>query len=486
RVPLRADRAGLLTPPGPDARAPEPPARPVPPMTPATESRPHEASAGRRVPTVAIVGRPNVGKSTLFNRIVGRRTAITSERPGVTRDRNFAAADWAGRPFLLADTGGIVHDPRRDMEAEVRRQVLLAVERADVVLFVADARSGVHPVDEHVAELLRQSGRPVVLAVNKVDEPVGDFSHLDFFRLGLGDPVPVSALNGKGSGDLLDRVVEALPEAGEEGGDAVDVDLRLAVIGKPNVGKSSFVNRLLGEDRVVVHSEPGTTRDAVDTHLEYEGATICLVDTAGLRRRARVDDEVEFYSRLRTAGAIRRADVCLLLIDSGQGAGNQDFRVGQQAWDEGCGLVLVANKWDLVDGGEPGLVAEFAEALRERAPYLRWVPLLTASARTGQRVRRALDLALEVEGNRERRVPTPRVNDVLRELVDRRQPPQGRSGDVRIYYGTQVATEPPLFVLFANRPDELADHYVRYLENGFRDAWGFEGVPLRIEVRERE
>lgn len=453
---------------------------------PATESRFREAASGARVPTVAIVGRPNVGKSTLFNRIVGRRTAITAERPGVTRDRHFATADWAGRDFVLADTGGLVHDPRRDMEAEIRRQVLLAVERADVVLFVTDARSGVHPVDEHVAELLRESDRSVVLAVNKVDEPAGDLSHLDFYRLGLGDPVPVSALNGKGSGDLLDHVVGVLPDAGERGPETVDVDLRLAVIGKPNVGKSSFVNRLLGEERVVVHSEPGTTRDAIDTYLEYEGTTVCLVDTAGLRRRARVDDEVEFYSRLRTAGAIRRADVCLLLVDSERGAGNQDFRVGQQAWDEGCGLVLVANKWDLIEGGEPGLVTEFAEALRERAAYLRWVPLLTASARTGQRVRRALDLAREVRENREWRVPTPEVNDVLRELVERRQPPQGRSGDVRIYYGTQVATGPPLFVLFANRPDELADHYVRYLENGFRDAWGFEGVPLRIEVRERD
>lgn len=441
--------------------------------------------APARLPTVAIVGRPNVGKSTLFNRIVGRRTAIVAERPGVTRDRNFAPAEWAGHPFLLADTGGIVHDPER-LEEEVRRQVLLAVDRADAVLFVVDARTGVHPVDEYVAEMLRGSGRPVLLVVNKVDDPAGDLSHLDFYRLGLGDPAPVSALNGKGSGDMLDRLVELLPEdAGGGRTSAPDADLDLAVVGKPNVGKSSFVNRLLGEERVVVHSEAGTTRDAIDTHLDYEGVSVRLVDTAGLRKKSRVDDDVEFYSRLRAASAIRRADVCLLLVDSAQGAGNQDFRIGDQAWEAGCGLVFVANKWDLVEEKEEGLVERFAEALRERAPYLRWVPILTASAKTGQRVRKALDLALQVQENRRRRIPTPEVNDVLQGLTDRRQPPQGKSGDVRIYYGTQAATEPPLFVLWANRPEEMAGHYLRYLKNGFRAAWDFEGTPIRLKLRKR-
>lgn len=436
------------------------------------------------MPVVAIVGRPNVGKSTLFNRIIGRRQAIVAERPGVTRDRQFAAADWAGRSFLLADTGGLVHDPDRPMEEAVRDQVLVAIDRADVVVFVADASTGVHPVDEHVAEMLRRSARPAVLAVNKVDEPVGDQSHLDFYRLGLGDPIPVSALNGKGSGDLLDRVVAELPEAPEPD-EAPAADLQLAVVGKPNVGKSSYVNRLLGEDRVIVHREAGTTRDAIDTYLEYEDRTVCLIDTAGLRRRSRVKDDVEFYSRLRAAAAIERAQVCLLIVDSDQGVGNQDFRIGQQAWDEGCGLVFVANKWDLIEDQGPDVVADFVDQLRERAPYLRRVPVLTASALTGKRVRRALDLALEVQANRHRRIPTPEVNEVLQELTKRLQPPQGRSGDVRIYYGTQAGTEPPLFVLFCNRPDELKGHYVRYLENGFREAWNFEGVPIRMKLRKR-
>ena len=440
--------------------------------------------APARLPVVAIVGRPNVGKSTLFNRILGRRLAIVAEEPGVTRDRQFAAADWAGRSFMLVDTGGLVHDADQPMDEEIRRQVVMAIERADVVIHVVDARTGVHPVDEHVAELLRRSGRPVVLAVNKVDDPPDDFSHLDFYRLGLGDPTPVSALSGKGSGDLLDRLVGQLPDE-EEAGEAPAADLHLAVIGKPNVGKSSFVNRLLGEERVVVHSEAGTTRDAIDTYLEFEGHTVCLIDTAGLRRQSRVDDDVEFYSRLRAAAAIRRADVCLLLVDSAQGATNQDFRIGENAWQEGCGLVFVANKWDLVEDRGPDVVARFAEALRERAAYLRRVPIVTASALTGQRVRKGLELALEVQENRRRRIPTSEVNEVLEELLAHRQPPQGRSGDVRIYYATQAAVEPPLFVLFANRPSELAGHYVRYLENRFRERWNFEGTPIRMKVKKR-
>lgn len=431
------------------------------------------------------MGRPNVGKSTLFNRIVGRRLAIVAERPGVTRDRQFAEAAWSGREFLLADTGGVVESPDLPMDAEVRRQVEIAIEHADAILFVTDGRWGVHPVDRHVAEILRRSGRPVVLAVNKVDELAGATEHLEFYELGLGDPIPVAALSGKGSGDVLDRLVAVLPEAPSPPA-TEEVGLQLAVIGKPNVGKSSFVNRLLGEDRVIVHEEAGTTRDAIDTYLDYEGTRVCLIDTAGLRRRSRVEDEVEFYSRVRASAAIRRADVCLLLVDASEGVANQDFRIGQTAWDAGCGLVLVANKWDLVADRGPDVLARFEAALRERAPYLRWVPILTASARTGLRVRRPLEVALAVRDRRRHRVPTAEVNRVLRELVARRQPPQGARGDVRLLYASQVATEPPLFVVWSNRPGELARHYQRYLEAGFREAWDFEGTPIRIRLRKRE
>lgn len=434
--------------------------------------------------TVAIVGRPNVGKSTLFNRIIGRRVAIVAEEPGVTRDRQFATADWAGRSFLLVDTGGVSEEAARGIDAEVRRQVQAAIDHAHVILFVVDGREGVTPIDRHVADLLRTSGRPVLLAVNKVDEPAGSLAHLDFYELGLGDPVAVAALSGKQSGDLLDRLVDLLPERGGETEQAFDVSI--AVIGKPNVGKSSFVNRLLGEDRVIVAEEAGTTRDAIDTYVDFEGVRIRLVDTAGLRRRSRVDTELEFYSRLRATRAIERSDVCLLLVDAADGATNQDFRIGEQAWEAGCGLVLVANKWDLGEDRGPEIHAGFERDLRERAPFLRKVPIVTTSALTGLRVRKATQLALQVHERRAQRFPTSEVNRVLAELSARRQPPQGPRGEVRILYGTQVSAAPPFFVLWLNRPKDLATHYLRYIENGFRSAWDLLGTPVRFRLKRRE
>ena len=433
--------------------------------------------------TVAIVGRPNVGKSTLFNRILRRRLAIVAERPGVTRDRQFAEAEWAGRRFLLVDTGGLVEGPGGQIDQEVQRQAETAIGHADVVILVVDGREGVQPVDRYVGDLLRRSGLPVILGVNKLDELGGSVEHLEFYELGLGDPTPLAALSGKGSGDLLDRVVEALPEAheAEDGG----ADLRVAVIGRPNVGKSSFVNRLLGEDRVIVHEEAGTTRDAIDTELEIGDRRVCLIDTAGLRRQARIADDLEFLGRLRAASAIERADICLLLVDTGAGAANQDFRIGHQAWDAGKGLVFVANKWDLIEDRGPSAMAGFERQLRGRAHYLRWVPIITCSALSGKRVRKVMDLAFAAQEERARRIPTAQVNKVLRDLVARRQPPQGGRGDVRLLYGSQVASSPPLFVLWSNRPHDLKEHYVRYLVAGFREAWGFEGSPIRIKLKQR-
>ncbi len=433
--------------------------------------------------TVAIVGRPNVGKSTLFNRILRRRVAIVAERPGVTRDRQFAEAEWAGRRFLLVDTGGLVEGPEGQIDQEVRRQAETAIGHADAVILVVDGREGVQPVDRHVGDLLRRSGLPVIVAVNKLDELGGAVQHLEFYELGLGDPTPLAALSGKGSGDLLDRVVEALPEAheAERGG----ADLRAAVIGRPNVGKSSFVNRLLGEERVIVHEEAGTTRDAIDTELEIGDRRVCLIDTAGLRRQARIEDDLEFLGRLRAASAIERADVCLLLVDTEAGAANQDFRIGHQAWDAGKGLVFVANKWDLIEDRGPSAMAGFERELRERAHYLRWVPIITCSALSGKRVRKVIELAFAAQEERARRIPTAEVNKVLRDLVARRQPPQGGRGDVRLLYGSQVASSPPLFVLWSNRPHDLKEHYVRYLVAGFREAWGFEGSPIRIKLKQR-
>ncbi|MDH3427282.1 MAG: ribosome biogenesis GTPase Der, partial [Gemmatimonadota bacterium] len=327
-------------------------------------------------------------------------------------------------------------------------------------------------------------GRSVVLAVNKLDDLGNALEHHEFHALGLGDPVPVSALSGRGTGDLLDHIIASLPEQPDP--PVADIGLHLAVIGKPNVGKSSFVNRLLGEERVLVHEEAGTTRDAIDTYLDFDGERICLIDTAGLRRRSRVDDEVEFYSRLRAAGAIRRADVCLLVVDCRDGVTNQDFRIGEQAWDAGCGLVLVANKWDLIEDRGPDVVAAFERELRDRAPYLRWVPIVTSSALRGKRVQKAVAVARGVQAERLRRIPTAEVNRVLRDLVARQRPPQGTRGEVKIYYGSQVATEPPTFVVWANRPKDIPDAYRRYLHNGFRRAWGFLGAPIRIRPRARD
>lgn len=429
------------------------------------------------------MGRPNVGKSTLFNRIVGRRIAIVAELSGVTRDRQFAEADWAGRDFLLVDTGGISDVAERPLDREVRQQVIEAIERAQAIVLVVDGRAGLHPVDEHVADLLRRSGRPVVLAVNKLDDPAEALAHHEFHSLGLGEPVAVSALSGKGSGDLLDRVVEALPDPEEIPG--TPVGLRVAVIGKPNVGKSSFVNRLLGEERVLVHDEAGTTRDAIDTYLDFEGERVCLIDTAGLRRRSRIDDDIEFYSRLRATSAIQRSEVCLLVVDCAAGVTNQDFHIGEEAWEAGRGLVLVANKWDLIEDRGPDALASFERDLRERAHYLRWVPIVTTSALSGKRVHKALEVAREVQGQRIRRIPTAEVNRVIRSLVEQKQPPQGGRGDVRIYYGSQVDVEPPVFVLWSNRPKDLKTSYVRYVSNGFRREWGFTGSPIRISARQR-
>ena len=436
-----------------------------------------------KLPVVAVVGRPNVGKSTFFNRVLGERVAIVEDRPGVTRDRNFAATEWNGRRFYLVDTGGMVEGSDEPMDRLIRQQVLVAIEEADVVVLLVDGKAGLHPLDSATAELLLRSRKPTLVLVNKMDRLGSDLAveHHEFWGLGLGEPLPLSSLSGKGSGDVLDRVVELLPAAH---GDDEDPGLRVAVIGKPNVGKSSFVNRLLGEERLVVSEVAGTTRDSIDTPFTYEGRRLVLVDTAGLRRQARIDESVEYYSVLRTERAIERADVCVLLIDATEPIHNQDLKVAQKAWDAGCGLILVANKWDLVEK-ETMTAPRFEKALREKAPFLEWVPILFASALTGQRVTRALPLVLEVAAERERRIPTHQVNEVLRELVTRTKPPSAQGHPVRFYYGTQVAVAPPTFVLFSNLPDAVPESYVRYLHNGFRAHWGFRGVPLRIRLRAR-
>jgi GTPase len=435
----------------------------------------------RRLPVVAVVGRPNVGKSTFFNRVLGRREAIVHDEPGVTRDRNFSLADWAGRSFFVVDTGGVIEGSDEPLDRAVRDQALTAVEEADLLLLVVDGKEGIHPLDEKLAELLRNRGRPLLLVVNKVDNLPRDLGYHDFWRLGMGEPIPVSAISGKGSGDLLDRIVAALPE--EAGTDVDPEDLRIAVIGKPNTGKSSFINRLFGEERMVVSETPGTTRDAVDSTLTFHGQRLVFVDTAGLRRQSRIDESVEYYSSLRTARVIQASHVCLVLIDAVEGLTKQDVKILEQAWEAGCGVVLGVNKWDLLEKDEH-TAPQYERTLRGKIPFLEWVPVLFLSALTGQRVRRTLDLLLEVAAERRRRIATHEVNEVLDRLVVRQPPPHSRGRAVKIRYGTQVDTEPPTFVLFSNLPREIPDHYIRYLQNGFRRAWGFRGVPIRIRLRE--
>lgn len=431
------------------------------------------------IPVVALIGRPNVGKSALFNRIVGANAAIVSDEAGTTRDRHFARADWNGRAFWLVDTGGITEDPRVPMDLEIRRQVDVAIAEADLLLVIVDTRAGLHPHDARVVEMLRQAGKPWVLVANKVDDP-RDTDYFEFYNLNAGEPIPVSAINGRGSGDLLDAVVERFPQAAS----VPDEALRVAVIGRPNVGKSSFVNRLLGEERLVVSDESGTTRDAIDAPMRYHGRDFIFVDTAGLRRQSRIDEGIEFYSSLRTRRAIDEADICVLLIDAVEGLHNQDLKIATLVWDAGRALILVINKWDLAEK-ETNTAAKFQRDAEEKAPFLRFVPFLFVSARTGQRVNAVLDLILTVREEREKRINTAQVNARLEELLARRQPPQAAGREVKLLYATQVETAPPTIAVFGNHPDLVQEHYVRYLHNGFRESWGFLGNPLRIVLRRR-
>ncbi|HUO51753.1 MAG TPA: ribosome biogenesis GTPase Der [Gemmatimonadaceae bacterium] len=432
------------------------------------------------IPVVALVGRPNVGKSALFNRIVGDQSAIVADEPGTTRDRHFARATWNGRAFWLVDTGGITDDPHVPMDVEIRKQVMQAIAEADLLLLVVDAKTGVHPQDHRIVEMLRDARKPWVLVANKVDDPRSQ-DYFEFYNMGAGEPVPVSAQNGKASGDLLDVVVERMPAGDPEVPEAV----RVAVVGRPNVGKSSLVNRLLGEDRLVVSEIAGTTRDAIDTPVRYHGREFIFVDTAGLRRQSKVEDGVEFYSSLRSRRAIERADICILVIDATTGIENQDLKIAAMAWENGCGLILAVNKWDIKEEKSDKTAAHFQKEAVEKAPYLAFVPFLFISAKTGQRVSKVLDLVLQVDAERQKRITTSQVNDTLEQLVARRQPPQAAGREVKLLYATQVDVAPPTFAVFGNQPDLVAEHYVRYLHNGFREAWGFTGSPLRIVLRSR-
>ena len=432
------------------------------------------------IPVVAFVGRPNVGKSALFNRLIGDDTAIVSEEAGTTRDRHFAQCTWQGRTFWLVDTGGLIEDSNLPMDVAIRHQVREAIAEADLLLLTVDAKNGMHPSDARIVDLLRNSRKPWLLVANKVDDPSRtDF--YEFYNLGAGDPMPVSATNGKNSGDLLDEIVAKLPQTPAEPGPEV---LRVAVVGRPNVGKSSFINRLLGEERLVVSDIAGTTRDSIDTPFTDHNRDFVFIDTAGLRRQSKIDDGIEFYSSLRTRRAIDRSDICVLMIDATEGLHNQDLKIATLAWDAGHGMIIVVNKWDLKEKDDK-TSAKFQKECAEKAPYLKFVPFLFTSAITGQRVTKVLDILLEVEAERGKRIGTSEVNDALQELLARRQPPQAAGHEVKLNYATQVQTAPPAIAVFGNHPDLVQEHYVRYLHNGFREKWGFFGNPLRILMRQK-
>jgi len=437
-------------------------------------------------PVVAVVGRPNVGKSTLFNRIVGERDAIVDDMPGVTRDRHSAEGEWNGRRFTLVDTGGLVPRAQEALAKQINAQIEAAIEQADACLLVTDGRDGVTPIDREVAGVLRRSGRPVVLVVNKSDNlAMAERQAGEFWELGLGEPHPVSALNGMGTGDLLDALVDVLTHETAE--DEERDEITVAVVGKPNVGKSSFLNRLLGEERFIVSPVAGTTRDAIDTVLEWEGRRFRLVDTAGIRRHSRIDTGLEFYTYLRAVRSVERAQVAIVLLDATEPLSRQDLRILGLVEERRRGIVVAINKWDAVEEKETATAAAYERTFQEQAKRLAWAPVVTMSAKTGQRVRRALETAARVWEEWHRKIPTPELNRVLHRATKRVQPPQskGRGGRriVRVLYGHQVETGPPLILFYSNHPEAVPEHYRRYLEHVVRDAFGFEGVPLRIFFR---
>ncbi len=433
-------------------------------------------------PVVAIVGRPNVGKSTLFNRIVGSRVAIVEGEPGVTRDRLYQDAEWSGRSFTLVDTGGLDFQDSCEIIQGVRCQVELAIQEADVVLFVVDARIGLNPDDEEVALVIRRAEKPVVLVVNKV-EKYDSLTHIyDFYRLGLGDPIPVSAAEGLNTGDLLDRLVELLPPE-EEDTYLPDI-IKISVIGRPNVGTSSLVNTILGEERVIVSNIPGTTRDAIDTPCEHDGRHYVIIDTAGMRRRSRIDRPTEKYGVIRSLRAVDRSDVVLMVLNAVEGVTEQDKRITGYAHEAGKALVIVVNKWDLVEKDDRTM-NRYTETIRRELGFIQYAPVIFTSALTGKRVLKVLELVDFVAEQHSTRIGTSDLNVLIREATLQNPPPSDKGRHLKILYATQGGVKPPRFILFVNDPELMHFSYLRYLENQLRAAYGFEGTPIRLIMRRR-
>lgn len=436
------------------------------------------------LPIVAVVGRPNVGKSTLFNKLVGKRLSIVEDTPGVTRDRIYSKCEWRNREFMIVDTGGI--EPASDdvILAQMRRQAQVAIEKADVIVFLTDMRCGVTADDYEVASMLQKSGKPVILAVNKCDgigEPPPEF--YKFYNLGMGDPFPVSALHGHGSGDLLDEIFKYFPK--EDTPEYDEEYIKVAVIGKPNVGKSSLINRIAGEERAIVSDIAGTTRDATDTIIENEDGKYVFIDTAGIRRKSKITEKIEHYSVLRAYMAVDRADVCVIVIDALVGFTDQDSKVAGYAHEQGKACIVAVNKWDAVDKST-GTMEEYTNDLKEKFSFMSYVPFIFISAKTGQRVDKLFELINSVNSQNCMRITTGMLNDVLSYATTRVQPPSDKGRRLKIYYMTQASVRPPTFVVFVNRADLFHFSYQRYIENQIRQTFGLTGTPVRFVIRERD
>ena len=435
-------------------------------------------------PLVAIVGRPNVGKSMLFNKLTGRRTSIVEDTPGVTRDRIYGDCEWCGRKFSLVDTGGIEPGTENDMLKFMRRQAEIGILLADCIIMVVDVRSGVTAADMDVATMLRKSGKPVALAVNKCDS-VGPTNPdvYEFYSLGIGDLFETSAVHGHGTGDLLDWCLAQFPEETEEE-EETDV-VSVAIVGKPNVGKSSLLNRILGEERVIVSNVAGTTRDAIDSYFENETGKYCFIDTAGMRRKSKVDDAIEKFSNLRSIGAIERSDVCLILIDANEGVTEQDTKIAGLVHEAGKAAIIVVNKWDAVEDKQTNTMRDKEAEIRRDLSYMTYAPVVFLSALTGQRVDKLFEVIREVYKQNTSRVTTGALNSVLAEATARVQPPTDKGRRLKIYYITQAGTKPPHFVIFCNDARLFHFSYQRYLENQIREVFGLQGTPIRITIRQK-
>ena len=434
-------------------------------------------------PTVAIIGKPNVGKSTFFNYIVGSRISIVEDTPGVTRDRVYAETNWRGRNFTVVDTAGIEPESEDIIISQMREQAQIAIEIADVIIFLTDVKQGVTAVDQEIALMLKKAKKPVVLVCNKADNMSRDKNEIyEFYNLGIGEPYPISAANALGIGDVLDAIFEHLPE--KKAGEDEDDKIRVAVIGKPNVGKSSLINKILGQNRTIVSSVAGTTRDAIDTEYENQYGKYVLIDTAGIRRKSKVKESIEKFSIMRTLLAIERADVCLMMIDANEGVTDQDAKIAGEAHEAGKGIIIVVNKWDEYEK-ETGTLEKYRKEVYNKLSYLSYAPMIFISAKTGQRVDKLFNMINDVAKQNAMRVSTSVLNQVINEAIAIVQPPSDKGRRLKILYGTQVSTKPPTFVIFVNNKELFHFSYERYLVNQIRKEFGLEGTPVRIIVREK-